>query len=178
MEPANELKSLLWIWISRSNFKDSWAAFEYRMKRRGKKLGMCSLFILGLGLLHRDHSTLRHTRIPFPHFWCACQHWLMGKKSHAPLFTLFVYFTHLVPPTGLFWTNFFALPFKPILLPCHLALFVALPFQPKNAPSDGDNCVKLTKVEAAVPHSFCIIHFDIYWWMAGYKSPNTVIKCA
>ena len=26
----------------------------------------------------------------------------MGKKSHAPLFTLFVYFTHLVPPTGLF----------------------------------------------------------------------------
>ena len=46
----------------------------------------------------------------------------MWKKSHAPLFTLFVYFTHLLPPTGLFWTNF---------LPCHLAQFVSLPFQPK-----------------------------------------------
>ena len=33
----------------------------------------------------------------------------MGKKSHAPLFILFVYFTHLVPPTGLFWTNVFAI---------------------------------------------------------------------
>ena len=37
----------------------------------------------------------------------------MGKKSHTPLFTLFVYFKHLVPPTGLVWTNF-SLPFKPI----------------------------------------------------------------
>ena len=32
--------------------------------------------------------------------------YLMAKKSHAHLFTLFVYFKHLVPPTGLFWTNF------------------------------------------------------------------------
>ena len=39
---------------------------------------------------------------------------LNGEEKPHPLFTLFVYFTHLVPPTGLFWTNFFALPFKPI----------------------------------------------------------------
>ena len=38
----------------------------------------------------------------------------MGKKSHAPLFTLFIYFTHLVPPTGLFELTF---------LPCHSSQF-------------------------------------------------------
>ena len=49
----------------------------------------------------------------------------MWKKSHAPLLTLFVYFTHLVPPTGLFWTifcpaiqdNLVSLPFSPICCP-------------------------------------------------------------
>ena len=41
-------------------------------------------------------------------------HMKMGKKSHAPLFTLFVYFSRLVPPTGLFWT---------IFLPCHSSQF-------------------------------------------------------
>ena len=71
----------------------------------------------------------------------------MGKKSHAPLFTLFVYFTH---PYCYVLNYFFALPFKPIQLPCQLAQFVPLPFQPKKAPPDGDNCVKETKVEAAV----------------------------
>ena len=42
----------------------------------------------------------------------------MGKKSHVPLFILFDYFTHLVPPTGLFWT---------IFLPCHFSQKMPLP---------------------------------------------------
>ena len=57
----------------------------------------------------------------------------MGKKSHAPLFTLFVYFTHLVP---------LLVSFELIFCPAIQANLVSLPFQPKNAPPDGDNCVK------------------------------------
>ena len=33
-------------------------------------------------------------------------------------------------------------PFKPIWFPSHLAQFVILTFQPKNAPPDGNNFVK------------------------------------
>ena len=76
-----------------------------------------------------DRQIRRRSRWPFDHrhgpscnwflihsFDAPCKKWdwPMEKKSHAPLFTLFVYFTHLVPSTGLFWTIFFALPFKPI----------------------------------------------------------------
>ena len=35
-------------------------------------------------------------------------------KKPFDMFTFFVYFTHLVPSCGLIWTNFLALPFKPI----------------------------------------------------------------
>ena len=65
----------------------------------------------------------------------------MGKKSHAPLFTLLFYFTHLVPPTGLFelifcpaiQANLVSLPFSPV---CYPAISV------KKGPTDGDYCVK------------------------------------
>ena len=63
-----------------------------------------------------DNETDIYFAIPVSTVWGAGNNTakLMGKKSHAPLFTLFVYFTHLVPPTGPFWTNIFALPFKSI----------------------------------------------------------------
>ena len=41
-------------------------------------------------------------------------------------FSFFAYSTHLVPPTGLFWTNF-------VSLPAILPSFIALQFQPKRA---------------------------------------------
>ena len=42
-----------------------------------------------------------HKKIQQQNVWCGLESKInsMGKKSHAPLFTLFLYFTHLVPPT-------------------------------------------------------------------------------
>ena len=65
-----------------------------------------------------------------------------NKEEKPRPFLIFVYFTHLVPPTGFFRTNFF--------LPAIQANLVSLPFSPvccpaisaKKAPPDSDNCVK------------------------------------
>ena len=50
-----------------------------------------------------------------------------NREEKAHIFLFFIYFKHLVPPTGFFWTNFlpchsskFSFPaILPSLLPCH-----------------------------------------------------------
>ena len=60
---------------------------------------------------------------------------IIGKKSHAP----FLFFCLLQTLSSPYWSllNYF-------FLSAIQAQFVALPFQPKKAAPDGDNCVKQT----------------------------------